>query len=144
MHLFSHTLMSQSSYENRSFCFTSISRRKPMSELHLVTSGLWFYLNAEARGVACGEAMTPCLQSVVHFCSSLSEQRWARSARWSVLPWPNLDAPMGGAKTSSVRDWCQTFSKEESGVMSVLQVALGVGWCMCCSGLQCLHSPIFS
>lgn len=146
MQLFSHTLMSQPSYENMSFCFTSISMRKPISELHLLQLplGFDFTRNAEARSVVCGDAMTPCLQSVVHFCSSLSKQSWARSARWSLLPWLNLDAPMGGAKTSSVRNWCQIFSKEESGAMSVLQVALGIGWCIYCSGLQCIQTPIFS
>lgn len=74
-----------------------------MCELHLlqIPLGFDFTRNAEARSVVCGEAKTPCLQSVVHFCSSLSKQSWARSAHWSLLPWPNLDAPMGGAKTSS-------------------------------------------
>lgn len=73
MHLFPHTLVSQTSYKNMSFCFPSISRRKPISELRLVTSGFDFTWNAEARSVVRGEAMTPCLQSVVHFCSSLGQ-----------------------------------------------------------------------
>lgn len=58
--------------------------------------------------------------------------------------WPMLDASTGGAETPTVSNWYQTFSKEESGAMPVLQVALGGGRCTYCSGLESLLKPIFS
>lgn len=118
------------------WCFTSISRRKPMSELCLVTSGLWCYSKCQSQECHLGgRGMT-----LFTMCGAfLSKQCWVRSARWSAV----MDASPGGCRNPR-SEQCQTFSNEESGAVPVLQVTLEGGRCTHRSGLQSLLKPMFS
>lgn len=114
-------------------CFT---RRKAMSELRLVTSGLWCYSKCQSQECHLGWGMT-----LFTMCGAfLSKQCWVRSDCWSAV----MDASPGAAETPTVSNRCQIFSDEESGAMPVLQVTLEGGRCMHRSRLQSLLKPIFS
>lgn len=107
-----------------------------MSELCLVTSGLWCYSKCQSQECHLGgRGMT-----LFTMCGAfLSKQCWVRSARWSAV----MDASPGGCRNPR-SEQCQTFSNEESGAVPVLQVTLEGGQCTHRSGLQSLLKPMFS
>lgn len=117
------------------WCFTSISRRKPMSELCLVTSGLWCYSKCQSQ-----ECHLAGGNDTVYNVRCVSVQ----AVLGQVSPLVCSDGCFAGGCRNPRSEQCQTFSNEESGAVPVLQVTLEGGRCMHRSGLQSLLKPMFS